>query len=136
MEPSSAFHDFVEIKILRISLSDSAVRTVVDNFRWTHRSTCLAVIQTHAVTATNDVVLFHTVTTERVNGNLTDLMFRQFGNEISLVSIVSARDSYVCLTTTGDDTEMIRLYKTILSFGTQAEHDLAQRNNLSHRSKN
>ena len=125
VEPGCAFHNLVEIEICRVSLSDGGVCAVVDDLAGTHRCACLAVIETYTVTAANDIVILHAITAQSVDCYLTNLVLRQFGDEVSLVAVVGAGDSYVRLTTARDDAEVVGLNETVLSFRTEAKHNLA-----------
>jgi hypothetical protein len=83
------------------------VSTVVDNLRRTHRSTRLSIVETYTFATASDVVRVDAIATEGVNGDLTDLVLRELRYEVRLVAVVSAADSYVGLTTTGDDAERV-----------------------------
>ena len=126
MEPVSTFHDCVEIEIRRISLSNSRVCAVVDNLGWAHRSTCLTVIKTYAITTTCNILRVNTVATQRINSNLTNLVSRELCYEVSIVTIVGTAYGNVSFTTTRDDTENVCLNKTVLTVWRKAEHNLAQ----------
>ena len=132
VEPSGTFHDLVKVEIFRVGFSYGAVSTIVDDLRRTHRRAGLAIVQTYAVAATNDVVVLYAVTTQRVDCYLTNLVLRQFGHKIGVMPVVGARDGHIGLAATRDDAEMIRLNKTVLSFWTQAKHYFAKGNDFCH----
>ncbi len=89
-----------------ISLCDSAVSTVVDNLRWAHRSTCLCIVKTYAITTTGDELSIYAITTKSIYGNLTNLVLWQLRYEVSIMTIVSYAYSHVSLTTARDDAEV------------------------------
>ena len=78
VEPRRTLHHCIEVEVLRIGLCDRRMSTVVNHLRWAHRSTCLCIVQTYTVTATSDKLGVHTITAQRIDGNLTNLMLRQF----------------------------------------------------------
>ena len=115
MEPVGAFHDCIEVKFAGVSLGDSRVGAVIDYLRGAHRCSCLAVIDTYAVTATCDIFSVHSITAKCVYRSLTDFVLGKSAYKASFVTVVSAADSYVSLATAPDYIKVVNLYETVVS---------------------
>ena len=74
----------------------------------------------------------YAVTTQSVDGSLTDLVLGELGHEISIVAIVGAAYGHVGLAATPDDIKIVDLHETIVSCGGKAKHDFAQCNYFTH----
>ena len=116
VEPLCALHDFVEVEVLGVGLCYGTAGTVVDDFRRTHRGTCLEEVDTHTVSATCDIVGLHPKSTQRVDSALSYLMFGQFGNEVSLVPVVGCANCHVSLAAAINDIEKITLDESLLTW--------------------
>ena len=115
MEPLSTLHDGIKVEVGRISLGNGTVGTVVYHLRRTHRSTSLCIVQSDTVSSANHILGVDTKATKCIHSNLSDLMFRQFGYIISIVSVVGQTNSYICLSSSRDDTEGFGLNKTVIT---------------------
>ena len=105
VEPLCTLHDGIEVEVLRQSLGDAAVSTVVDDLRRTHRSTRLSIVEAYTVATTCHKVGVHTIAAQGIHSNLADLVLGQLAYEVGVVAIIGQADSHIGLTTTGDDAE-------------------------------
>ena len=67
-----------------------------------------------------------TIAAHGVERQLSDLVFREFGDEVGIVAVVGEADGHVGLTSAGDHTEVITLYESVVALWRQAQHELAQ----------
>jgi len=117
VEPLCTFEDLIEVKLLRTCFGDGRVCAVIDHLARTHGSSRLGIVDTHTLTSTDDVACADAVAAHGVDGQLTDLVAGQFGDEVSLMAVVGEADGYVGLPTAGDDTEVVALNESVISFG-------------------
>ena len=115
VEPVSTFHDSIKIEVSGISLSNSRMSAVIDNFARTHRSTSFQIIDTYTVSTTSNKVCLHTIFTQSVYSRLSDFMFWQFGYEIGFMSVVGTAYCNVCFSTTIYYIKRVRLNKASIT---------------------
>ena len=101
------------------------MRTVVDHLRGTHRSARFEVIDAHAVAAAGYEIGPDAVFAQRVHRRLADLVLRELRDEISLVTVVGARNGHVGLAAAIDDIERIGLDETGVAGRRKTQHDLS-----------
>ena len=125
VEPVGTFHNSVEVEIFGISFGDGRTGTVVNHFGGAHRSTGLAIIDTHAIAAAGDKVGVYTIAAQSVQRSLADFVCGKFAHKVSIMAIIGAAHSHIGLAAAPDYVERVDLHKTFAPLGRKAKHNFA-----------
>ena len=91
--------------------------TVVNNVGSSHCRTGLQVVDTQSLTASCDVLGSYVVFSQSCYCTITNGVSRYSGNELCIMTIVSQRYSYVCLTAAVVDVKLVCLDKFLVIRG-------------------
>ncbi len=108
------------------------MRAVINDLGRTHRSSGLAIIYTHTVSAACYIARVDTVTAQRVNSSLSDLMCRQFTYKTGVEPVIGAAYSHIRLAAAPYGVKAVYLYKPFITFRRKPEHNLAECHDLCH----
>ena len=105
---------------------------VVDDLAWTCHSSRFEEIDTHTLAAIDDVGCTHAKATQLPDARRSDIVFRQSGHKLHILTIVSQRHSHISLATAKCCHQLVALPETQMVGGSQTQHYLSKCNNLCH----
>ena len=133
MEPVGSVKNFVPVKVSGGRLGNGGVGAVVNHLGGTLGSALFQEVDAHAAAAADDQAGVNAELTQGVDSGLSDVVLGELGDVLGVQAIVGQGNGNVGLADAVGGAEGGCLYKTVIAFGGQTEHDFTEGNNsLSH----
>ncbi len=117
VKPVGTFHNGIEIKICGSCFGNGRMSTVINDLARAHGCTCFEIINADTIAATGNKIGFYTVFAQCIYSRLTNFMFRKFGYEIGIVTIIGTTNRYIGFATSVNHIKYVRLYKSCIARG-------------------
>ena len=74
----------------------------------------------------------HSITTQRIQRGLSQLVLRKFRHERAIRAIIRKRDCDIRFRAAEFHIQLFRLHETFVTFGRKAQHQFTETNNFRH----
>ena len=132
VEPVGALKDLVPVEVGGLGLGNGGVGAVIDADAAALGSALFVKVDADPVAAPDNLGGVYAIAAQGVDSGLTDGVGGQLGDEGGIHTVIGQRDRHIGFAAAEGEFHMIALDKTLVVVGLQAEHQLAESNNLCH----